>query len=94
MAIEDINPKADTHLLVLPERHIDGFREIAQFPPDEAKRMLDFVAETAEKSPMSRKVSMWCSGMTSRWTSAFGLMSSIATRPGARLTSVDGSSPR
>ena len=23
------------------------FREIADFPPDEAKRMLDFVAETA-----------------------------------------------
>lgn len=47
MAIEDINPKADTHLLVLPERHIDTFRDIAQFPPAEAKRMLDFVAAAA-----------------------------------------------
>ena len=32
---------------MLPERHIDTFRDIAEFPPDEAKRMLDFVAETA-----------------------------------------------
>ena len=47
VAIQDIAPKADTHLLVLPERHIDTFRDIGQFPPDEAKRMLDFVAETA-----------------------------------------------
>jgi histidine triad (HIT) family protein len=47
VAIEDIAPKANTHLLVLPERHIDTFRDIAEFPPDEAKRMLDFVAETA-----------------------------------------------
>jgi histidine triad (HIT) family protein len=34
-------------LLVLPERHVESFREVAEFPPDEAKRMLDFVAETA-----------------------------------------------
>ncbi|MDQ3067234.1 MAG: HIT domain-containing protein [Actinomycetota bacterium] len=48
VAIHDINPQADTHLLVLPERHIDTFREIGEFPADEAKRMLDFVAETAQ----------------------------------------------
>ena len=47
VAIRDINPQADTHLLVLPERHIDSFREIREFPPEEAQRMLDFVAETA-----------------------------------------------
>jgi histidine triad (HIT) family protein len=47
VAIEDIAPKADTHLLVLPARHIDTFRDVMEFPPDEAKRMLDFVAETA-----------------------------------------------
>ena len=35
------------HLLVIPARHIETFRDIAAFPPDEAKRMLDFVAETA-----------------------------------------------
>jgi histidine triad (HIT) family protein len=47
VAIRDINPQADTHLLILPRRHIDSFREIREFPPDEARRMLDFVAETA-----------------------------------------------
>lgn len=47
VAIRDINPKAETHLLVLPERHVESFRDIAEFPPDEAKRMLDFVAEVA-----------------------------------------------
>jgi histidine triad (HIT) family protein len=48
VAIRDTNPQAETHLLVLPERHVDTFREISEFPPDEARRMLDFVAETAE----------------------------------------------
>jgi histidine triad (HIT) family protein len=32
---------------VLPERHVDTFREVSEFPDDEAKRMLEFVAETA-----------------------------------------------
>ena len=50
LAVEDINPRADIHLLVLPERHIDTFRDIQEFPPDEAKRMLDFVAETARQA--------------------------------------------
>lgn len=48
VAIEDINPKADVHLLVIPERHLDTFRDIAELPEGEAKRMLDFVAETAK----------------------------------------------
>ncbi len=48
VAIPDISPKAETHLLVLPERHVSSFREISEFPAEEAKRMLDFVAETAE----------------------------------------------
>ena len=47
MAIHDINPKAETHLLVLPERHVDSFRDVGQFPPEEAARMLQFVADTA-----------------------------------------------
>ena len=50
IAIEDIDPKADVHLLVLPERHLDTFRDVAELPPEEAKRMLDFVAETAKKA--------------------------------------------
>ena len=47
VAIQDINPIAETHLLVLPERHVDTFRDIDAFPDDEAGRMLRFVAETA-----------------------------------------------
>ena len=47
VAIRDINPQAETHLLVMPERHVDTFRDVAEFPADEAKRMLDFVAEVA-----------------------------------------------
>ncbi len=47
VAIRDINPKAETHLLVLPERHLESFREVSQLDASEAKRMLDFVAETA-----------------------------------------------
>jgi len=50
VAIEDINPKAPVHLLVLPERHVDTFRDIGEFPADEAKRMLEFIAETARKA--------------------------------------------
>jgi histidine triad (HIT) family protein len=49
VAIHDINPRADTHLLVIPERHVDTFREIGEFHASEAKHMLEFIAETAEK---------------------------------------------
>ncbi len=49
VAVRDIAPKADTHLLVLPERHVSSFREISDFPAEEAKRMLDFIAETAKE---------------------------------------------
>jgi len=50
VAIRDIAPKAPTHLLILPERHVDTFRDVAAFGPEEAKRMLEFVAETAAKA--------------------------------------------
>jgi histidine triad (HIT) family protein len=50
VAIRDINPLAETHLLVLPERHIDTFKEIDDFPDDEAGRMLRFVADTARQA--------------------------------------------
>jgi histidine triad (HIT) family protein len=48
-AIRDINPKAETHLLILPERHVPSFREVAEFEATEAKRMLEFVADTARE---------------------------------------------
>jgi histidine triad (HIT) family protein len=50
VAIQDANPKAPVHLLVIPERHVETFRDVDQFSPDEAKRMLDFVADTARKA--------------------------------------------
>jgi histidine triad (HIT) family protein len=50
VALRDIAPKAETHLLVIPERHLDTFRDIAELPPEEAKLMLDFVAETARRA--------------------------------------------
>ena len=53
VAIRDINPQAPTHLLVIPERHIASFHDIAEFPPDEAKRMLDFIAEVAAAEGLS-----------------------------------------
>ena len=50
VAIRDIDPKADTHLLVLPARHVDTFRDVAAFPDEEAGRMLRFVADTAAQA--------------------------------------------
>ena len=49
VAIEDINPRADVHLLVIPERHVASFRESREFEADEAKRMLEFVTDTARE---------------------------------------------
>ena len=49
VAVEDINPKAETHLLVIPEKHVPTFREISEFSADESKRMLEFIAETARE---------------------------------------------
>jgi histidine triad (HIT) family protein len=49
VAIRDINPKADVHLLVIPERHVESFREVDAFSADEAKRMLEFIADVARE---------------------------------------------
>ncbi len=48
-AIRDINPQADVHLLVLPERHVETFCDVGEFTADESKRMLEFVARTARE---------------------------------------------
>jgi histidine triad (HIT) family protein len=53
VAIRDINPQADVHLLVIPEKHIASFHEIAQFSADEDKRMLDFIADVAARNDLS-----------------------------------------
>ena len=47
MAIRDINPKADTHLLVIPERHLETFRDVGELSREEASGLLSFVAEAA-----------------------------------------------
>jgi histidine triad (HIT) family protein len=52
-AIRDINPQAETHLLVLPERHVETFREVAEFDAGEAKRMLEFVAQVAREAGLT-----------------------------------------
>jgi histidine triad (HIT) family protein len=53
VAVRDINPKAETHLLVIPERHVETFRDVAQFTADESKRMLEFVADTAREAGLT-----------------------------------------
>jgi histidine triad (HIT) family protein len=53
VAIRDINPQAPVHLLVIPEHHIASFHEIAEYSPDEDKRMLDFVAEVAAQEGLT-----------------------------------------
>lgn len=53
VAIADIAPKAETHLLVIPERHVDTFRGISAFDAEEVKTMLDFIAETAAASGLT-----------------------------------------
>jgi histidine triad (HIT) family protein len=47
VAIRDIDPIAEMHLLVLPARHVDTFKEVGAFPDEEAAAMLRFVADTA-----------------------------------------------
>ena len=49
-AVKDISPKAPVHLLVIPERHVDTFRDVGAFPAEEASRMLRFVADTAREA--------------------------------------------
>ena len=53
VAIADINPQAPVHLLVLPERHVDTFRDVGEFTADESQRMLNFVAHTAEQAGLT-----------------------------------------
>jgi histidine triad (HIT) family protein len=49
VALNDINPKAEVHLLVIPEKHVDTFRDVSEFSEQEAKEMLEFVADTARE---------------------------------------------
>ena len=40
LAFRDINPRADVHVLVIPERHLETFRDAGELSADESKRML------------------------------------------------------
>jgi len=53
VAINDINPQAPVHILVLPEHHVDTFRDVSEFPAKEAKRMLDFIADVAAREGLT-----------------------------------------
>jgi histidine triad (HIT) family protein len=53
VAINDINPKAETHILVIPERHVDTFRDVGQLHGGESKRMLEFIAEVARDAGLT-----------------------------------------
>ena len=50
VAIRDIAPQAPTHLLVIPERHVETFRDVRDLGADEAKGLLEFVADTAREA--------------------------------------------
>lgn len=47
VAFEDVVPKADVHVLVVPERHLESLRDVGELTANEAKDMLEFVASTA-----------------------------------------------
>ena len=53
VAIADIAPQAPVHLLVIPERHVDTFRDVGAFDAEETKQMLEFVAEVAERAGLT-----------------------------------------
>jgi len=38
---------------VLPVRHVDTFRDVSAFSAEEAKQMLDFIAETAKEAGLA-----------------------------------------
>ena len=50
LAFRDLNPRADVHVLVIPERHLETFRDVGELSADESKRMLEFMVETAREA--------------------------------------------
>ena len=49
IAFEDIAPKADTHVLAVPERHLTSFRDVGELDAEESQAMLGFIADTARE---------------------------------------------
>jgi histidine triad (HIT) family protein len=52
-AINDINPLAPVHLLVIPEDHVDTFRDVGKFDAEQSKHMLEFVAAAAKRAGLT-----------------------------------------
>ena len=50
LAFRDIHPRADIHVLVITERHLETFRDVGELSADESKRMLEFIAESAREA--------------------------------------------
>jgi histidine triad (HIT) family protein len=50
VAIRDIHPQAPVHLLVIPEHHLETFREVGELSAGETQRMLAFIAEVAREA--------------------------------------------
>jgi histidine triad (HIT) family protein len=50
VAVRDIAPKAPIHLLVIPARHLDSFRDVGELDDAEAGALLRFVAATAREA--------------------------------------------
>ena len=50
VAIKDINPQAPVHLLVIPEQHIETFRDVGELSGGDSHRMLEFIADTARNA--------------------------------------------
>ena len=50
VAVADIHPQAPVHLLVIPEHHVDSFREVGELGAGETHRMLEFIADVASEA--------------------------------------------
>ena len=49
VAFRDIAPKAPSHILVVPERHVASMSDVHGLSPDERSGMLLFISEVARR---------------------------------------------
>jgi histidine triad (HIT) family protein len=50
LAFHNINPRTDVHVLVIPERHLETFRDVGELSADDSKRMLELIVEAAREA--------------------------------------------
>jgi histidine triad (HIT) family protein len=89
IAISDVHPQAPVHLLVIPSRHVESFREIDAFSPEESARMLGFISETARAHGLEDYRVLANVG-PSAGQSVFHLHWHILGEPGARVAAREG----